>query len=84
MGMSWVHILLNQLRVNWALVLVQELFEINAYVRSVVDGYAKDRFLVVTSAIFDRFERCRAEVNGGEDQKRTLGFLRTTEVREIF
>jgi carboxymethylenebutenolidase len=40
-----------------ALVLVQEIFGINAHIRSIADGYAKDGFLVVAPAIFDRFER---------------------------
>ena len=40
-----------------ALVLVQEIFGINAHIRGVADGYAKDGFLVVAPAIFDRFER---------------------------
>ncbi len=39
-----------------ALVLVQEIFGVNAHIRSVADGYAKDGFLVVAPAIFDRFE----------------------------
>jgi len=39
------------------LVLIQEIFGINAHIRSVADGYAKDGFLVVAPAIFDRIER---------------------------
>jgi carboxymethylenebutenolidase len=39
-----------------ALVLVQEIFGVNAHIRSVVDSYAKDGFLVIAPAIFDRFE----------------------------
>jgi carboxymethylenebutenolidase len=38
------------------LILVQEIFGVNAHIRSVVDGYAKDGFLVIAPAIFDRFE----------------------------
>jgi carboxymethylenebutenolidase len=40
-----------------ALVLVQEIYGVNAHIRSVADGYAKDGFVVVVPAIFDRFER---------------------------
>jgi carboxymethylenebutenolidase len=40
-----------------AIVLVQEIYGVNAHIRSVADGYAKDGFLVVVPAIFDRFER---------------------------
>jgi len=38
------------------LILVQEIFGVNAHIRSVADGYAKDGFLVIAPAIFDRFE----------------------------
>jgi carboxymethylenebutenolidase len=40
-----------------AIVLVQEIFGVNRHIRSVCDGYAKDGFVVVAPAIFDRFER---------------------------
>jgi len=40
-----------------AIVLVQEIYGVNAHIRGVADGYAKDGFLVVAPAIFDRFER---------------------------
>lgn len=40
-----------------ALVLVQEIFGVNAHIRSVCDGYARDGFQVVAPAIFDRFEK---------------------------
>jgi carboxymethylenebutenolidase len=39
------------------LVLIQEIFGINKHIRSVADGYAKDGFLVVGPATFDRVER---------------------------
>ena len=38
------------------LVVVQEIFGVNAHIQSVADGYAKDGFLVVAPAIFDRIE----------------------------
>ena len=53
-----------------ALVLVQEIYGINAHIRSVCDGYAKDGFVVVAPAIFDRFERGVELKYEGEDQKR--------------
>jgi carboxymethylenebutenolidase len=40
-----------------ALVLVQEIFGVNAHIRSVADGYAKDGFLVIAPALFDRYEK---------------------------
>jgi carboxymethylenebutenolidase len=39
------------------LVVVQEIFGVNRHIRSVADGYAKDGFLAVAPALFDRYER---------------------------
>jgi carboxymethylenebutenolidase len=39
-----------------ALVVIQEIFGVNAHIRSVADGYAKDGFLVVAPALFDRMQ----------------------------
>jgi carboxymethylenebutenolidase len=39
-----------------ALVVVQEIFGVNAHIRSVADGYAKDGFLAVAPALFDRIQ----------------------------
>jgi len=39
------------------LVVVQELFGVNRHIRSVADGYAKEGFLTVAPALFDRYER---------------------------
>lgn len=39
------------------LVVIQEIFGINAHIRAVADGYANDGFLAVAPAIFDRIER---------------------------
>jgi carboxymethylenebutenolidase len=35
---------------------VQEIFGVNAHIRSVADGYAQDGFLVVAPALFDRIQ----------------------------
>ena len=55
-----------------ALVLVQEIYGINAHIRSVCDGYAKDGFVVVAPALFDRFERGLELKYEGEDQKKAM------------
>jgi len=39
------------------LVVVQEIFGVNRHIRSVADGFAKDGFLAVAPALFDRVER---------------------------
>jgi carboxymethylenebutenolidase len=38
------------------LVIVQEIFGVNAHIRSVTDGFARDGFLAVAPALFDRIE----------------------------
>ncbi len=39
------------------LVVVQEIFGVNAHIRAVADGYARDGYLAVAPALFDRAER---------------------------
>src|SRR5689334_19935574 len=39
------------------LVVVQEIFGVNAHMRRVCDGFAADGFAVVAPALFDRVER---------------------------
>jgi carboxymethylenebutenolidase len=53
-----------------AIVLIQEIFGVNAHIRSVADGYAEDGFLVVAPALFDRFERGVELKYEGEDAKK--------------
>lgn len=38
------------------LVVVQEIFGVNAHIRAVTDGFAKDGFLAVAPALFDRIQ----------------------------
>lgn len=52
------------------LVVVQEAFGVNSHIRSVADGYAKDGFLAVAPALFDRVERgVELGYTGDEGQK---------------
>jgi carboxymethylenebutenolidase len=53
-----------------ALVLIQEIFGINAHIRGVADGYAKDGFVVVAPALFDRSEQGVELKYEGEDMQR--------------
>ncbi len=39
------------------LVVIQEIFGVNSHIRSVADGYAKDGYLAVAPALFDRVQR---------------------------
>ena len=40
-----------------AVVVIQEIFGVNAHIRDVTDGYASEGYLSIAPAIFDRFER---------------------------
>ena len=55
-----------------AIVLIQEIFGINAHIRGVADGYAKAGFEVVAPALFDRFERGLELGYDGEDSKKAF------------
>ncbi len=57
-----------------SLVVVQEIFGVNSHIRSVADGYAKDGFLVIAPALFDRFEKGVELKYEGEDMQRAYGF----------
>jgi carboxymethylenebutenolidase len=55
-----------------ALVLVQEIFGINAHIRAMADGYAKDGFFVVAPATMDRVAPGIELGYAGEDRKRAF------------
>lgn len=55
-----------------ALVVVQEIFGVNSHIRSVADGYAKDGFLCVAPALFDRIERDLQLSYSPEDLKKAF------------
>jgi carboxymethylenebutenolidase len=57
------------------LVVVQEIFGVNAHIRSVADGYARDGFLVVAPALFDRVERGVQLGYEGADRQRALALM---------
>ena len=52
------------------LVVVQEIFGVNSHIRSVADGYAKEGYLVIAPALFDRTERGVELGYGSTDQER--------------
>src|SRR5438270_5553755 len=39
------------------LVVVQEIFGVNSHIRSVCDGYARDGYVAIAPALFDRAQR---------------------------
>ena len=58
------------------LVVLQEAFGVNRHIRSVADGYAKDGFLAIAPALFDRIERGVELGYEGEDRQRGLALAR--------
>jgi len=57
------------------LVVVQEIFGVNAHIRSVADGYAKDGFLAVAPALFDRVQRDVELGYDGADLQTAMSFI---------
>jgi carboxymethylenebutenolidase len=57
------------------LVIVQEIFGVNAHIRSVADGYAKDGFLAVAPALFDRIQRGAELAYDGPDMETARSFI---------
>ena len=57
------------------LVVVQEIFGVNRHIRSMADGYAKDGFLAVTPALFDRYERGLELGYEGEDMQKAMSLI---------
>jgi len=58
------------------LVVVQEAFGVNGHIRSVTDGWAKDGFLAVAPALFDRVERGVELGYTGDDLQKGIGLIR--------
>ena len=57
------------------LVVVQEIFGVNPHIRSVADGYAKDGFLAVAPALFDRIQPGIELGYDGADMQTALGLI---------
>lgn len=57
------------------LVVIQEIFGVNDHIREVADGYAKDGFLAVAPALFDRVERGVELSYDDEDRKKAMSFI---------
>jgi carboxymethylenebutenolidase len=63
-----------------ALVVVQEVFGVNQHIRSVADGYAKDGFLAVAPALFDRIEPGVELGYGAADRQKAMSFIPKLDV----
>jgi carboxymethylenebutenolidase len=58
-----------------ALVVIQEIFGVNAHIRRVTDSYAKDGFLAIAPALFDRIEKGVELAYEGSDAARARSFI---------
>jgi len=58
------------------LIVIQEAFGVNAHIRSVANGYARDGFLAIAPAMFDRIERGIELGYEGADREKGLAFAR--------
>jgi len=57
------------------LVVIQEIFGVNAHIRAVADGFARDGFFAVAPAVFDRIERDVELEYSGPDQQKAMSFI---------
>jgi carboxymethylenebutenolidase len=57
------------------LIVVQEIFGVNAHIRSVADDYAKEGFLAVAPALFDRIEQGVELGYEGADLQKARSFI---------
>jgi carboxymethylenebutenolidase len=55
-----------------ALVVIQEIFGVNPSIRAVADAYAKDGFVAIAPALFDRFEKGLELGYTGDDMKKAF------------
>src|ERR1039457_6665655 len=58
------------------LVVLQEAFGVNGHIRSVADGYARDGFLAIAPALFDRIERGVDLGYEGEDRDQGIALAK--------
>ncbi len=65
--------------VRGGLVVVQEIFGVNAHIRRVADGYAAEGYRVIAPALFDRAEAGVELGYEGADRDRGLGLMRAID-----
>jgi carboxymethylenebutenolidase len=62
------------------LVIVQEIFGVNAHIRGVAERYAEDGFVTIAPALFDRIEPGVELGDEGEDRQRAVALLQKFNV----
>jgi carboxymethylenebutenolidase len=65
-----------------AIVVIQEIFGVNQSIRDVVDSYAKDGFVAIAPAMFDRYERGLQLGYGEADMKKAFGLYPTLDAEK--
>jgi len=70
-------------RVRGGLVVVQEIFGVNAHIRRVADGYAADGYRVIAPALFDRAERDVELGYEGPDRQRGVGLMQAIDIDDM-
>lgn len=68
--------------VTAGLVIVQEIFGVNAHIREVAERYAEDGFVTIAPAIFDRIEPGVELGNGDTDRQRAMALLARFEIEK--
>jgi carboxymethylenebutenolidase len=64
------------------LVIVQEIFGVNAHIRAVAERYAEDGFVTIAPAIFDRIEPGVDLGNGDTDRQRAMALLSKFDIEK--
>lgn len=68
--------------VTAGLVIVQEIFGVNAHIREVAERYADDGFVTIAPAIFDRIEPGVELGDSGEDRQRAMALLAKFDIEK--
>src|SRR5690242_10186463 len=66
-----------------ALVILQEIFGVNAHIRSVADSYAEVGFLSIAPALFDRVERGVELRYEGEDSQKAMALAKKLDMSNL-
>jgi carboxymethylenebutenolidase len=64
------------------LVIVQEIFGVNAHIREVAERYAEDGFVTIAPALFDRIEPGVYLGNGDADRQRAVALLSKFDIEK--
>jgi carboxymethylenebutenolidase len=63
-----------------SVIVIQEIFGVNPHIQSVADGYAREGFLVIAPALFDRYEKDLKLGYGGADAQKAFALYPKLDV----